>query len=110
MWCRTALNALLVHESSCARGLDVFFAFRENWHLSQIAAAAPMQRGAGFSGKRLFQPLPARQPAASPQRSLAFGNRCRQAGVRPSMGSVGDAGETEMAVVEFILELRFANG
>ena len=23
--------------------------------------------------------------------SIAFGNRCRQAGVRPSMGSVGDA-------------------
>ena len=23
--------------------------------------------------------------------SLAFGNRCREAGVRPSMGSVGDA-------------------
>jgi putative transposase len=27
--------------------------------------------------------------------SLAFGNRCREAGVRPSMGSVGDAYDCE---------------
>ena len=29
--------------------------------------------------------------------SLAFGNRCREAGVRPSMGSVGDAYDNAMA-------------
>jgi len=29
--------------------------------------------------------------------SLAFGNRCREAGVRPSMGSVGDAYDNVMA-------------
>jgi putative transposase len=29
--------------------------------------------------------------------SLAFGKRCRQAGVRPSMGSVGDAYDNAMA-------------
>ena len=28
--------------------------------------------------------------------SLAFGNRCREAGVRPSMGSVGDAYDNAM--------------
>lgn len=28
--------------------------------------------------------------------SLAFGNRCREAGVRPSMGSVGDAHDNAM--------------
>ena len=28
--------------------------------------------------------------------SIAFGNRCRAAGVRPSMGSVGDAYDTAM--------------
>ena len=28
--------------------------------------------------------------------SLAFGNRCREAGVRPSMGSVGDAFDNAM--------------
>ena len=33
-----------------------------------------------------------RRPFESAQyTSLAFGNRCREAGVRPSMGSVGDA-------------------
>jgi putative transposase len=33
-----------------------------------------------------------RRPRESTQyTSLAFGNRCREAGVRPSMGSVGDA-------------------
>ena len=29
--------------------------------------------------------------------SLAFGNRCQEAGVRPSMGSVGDAYDNAMA-------------
>ena len=29
--------------------------------------------------------------------SLAFGKRCREAGVRPSMGSVGDAYDNAMA-------------
>jgi putative transposase len=29
--------------------------------------------------------------------ALAFGNRCREAGVRPSMGSVGDAYDNAMA-------------
>jgi putative transposase len=29
--------------------------------------------------------------------SLAFGNRCRQMGVRPSMGTVGDAFDNAMA-------------
>jgi putative transposase len=29
--------------------------------------------------------------------SLAFGSRCREAGVRPSMGSVGDAYDNAMA-------------
>jgi len=29
--------------------------------------------------------------------SLAFGSRCKEAGVRPSMGSVGDADENAMA-------------
>ena len=29
--------------------------------------------------------------------SIAFGNRCREAGVRPSMGSVGDAYDNAMA-------------
>ncbi len=29
--------------------------------------------------------------------SLAFGSRCREAGVRPSMGSVGDAYDKRMA-------------
>jgi putative transposase len=28
--------------------------------------------------------------------SLAFGNRCKEAGVRPSMGSVGDAYDNAM--------------
>ena len=29
--------------------------------------------------------------------SIAFGNRCREMGVRPSMGSVGDAYDNAMA-------------
>ena len=29
--------------------------------------------------------------------SLAFGKRCREAGVRPSMGSVGDAYDNALA-------------
>ena len=29
--------------------------------------------------------------------SLAFGNRCKEAGIRPSMGSVGDAYDNAMA-------------
>ena len=33
---------------------------------------------------------------ASQFTSLAFGNRCREAGVRPSMGSVGDAYDNAM--------------
>lgn len=32
---------------------------------------------------------------------LAFGNRCREAGVRPSLGSVGDAYDNAMAVSFF---------
>ena len=32
-----------------------------------------------------------------PYTSLAFGNRCKEAGVRPSMGSVGDAYDNAMA-------------
>ena len=39
-----------------------------------------------------------RRPFESAQyTSLAFGQRCREAGVRPSMGSVGDAYENAMA-------------
>ena len=38
------------------------------------------------------QSLPRRRPGAANQyTSLAFGERCKKAGVRPSMGSVGDA-------------------
>jgi len=38
-----------------------------------------------------------RQPVESTQyTSLAFGNRCKEAGVRPSMGSVGDAYDNAM--------------
>src|SRR6267378_8530579 len=39
-----------------------------------------------------FLPVVLRRPVDSAQyTSLAFGGRCREAGVRPSMGSVGDA-------------------
>jgi len=38
-----------------------------------------------------------RRPLESAQySSLAFGGRCREAGVRPSMGSVGDADDNAM--------------
>ncbi len=38
-----------------------------------------------------------RRPLESGQyTSIAFGNRCRQAGVQPSMGSVGDAYDNAM--------------
>lgn len=38
-----------------------------------------------------------RRPLESAQySSLAFGGRCREAGVRPSMGSVGDAYDNAM--------------
>jgi putative transposase len=44
--------------------------------------------------------------------SLAFGKRCREAGVRPSMGSVGDAYDNAMAesffsTLEVYLDIRF---
>jgi putative transposase len=39
-----------------------------------------------------------RRPVESAQyTSLAFGERCRQMGVRPSMGTVGDAYDNAMA-------------
>jgi transposase InsO family protein len=34
--------------------------------------------------------------------SIAFGNRCRQAGVQPSMGSVGDAYDNAMCESFFV--------
>ncbi len=47
----------------------------------------PSQRpGLAIHRHRLRQPLP-----------IAFGNRCHEAGVRPSMGSVGDAYDNAMA-------------
>src|SRR5712672_187605 len=44
-----------------------------------------------------FLPVVLRRPVDSAQyTSLAFGTRCREAGVRPSMGSVGDAYDNAM--------------
>src|SRR5712672_248652 len=44
-----------------------------------------------------FLPVVLRRPVDSAQyTSLAFGKRCREAGVRPSMGSVGDAYDNAM--------------
>src|ERR1700720_2270735 len=44
-----------------------------------------------------FLPVVLRRPVDSAQyTSLAFGGRCREAGVRPSMGSVGDAYDNAM--------------
>jgi len=41
-----------------------------------------------------------RRPRESAQyTSLAFGSRCQEAGVRPSMGSVGDAYDCESVCV-----------
>jgi putative transposase len=43
----------------------------------------------------LAQPKPSNH--GSQYTSIAFGNRCRKAGVQPSMGSVGDAYDNAMA-------------
>src|ERR1700675_4326417 len=44
-----------------------------------------------------FLPVVLRRPVDSAQyTSLAFGKRCKEAGVRPSMGSVGDAYDNAM--------------
>src|SRR5262250_3566181 len=53
------------------------------------AACAPSSH---FSFKVLRRPFEPRQYS-----SIEFGNRCREAGVRPSMGSVGDAYDNAMA-------------
>jgi transposase InsO family protein len=60
------------------------------WRYSvQIGPSAP---SAGKPAKMAL-----RQPLESAQyTSLAFGKRCQEAGVRPSMGSVGDAYDNAM--------------
>ena len=45
---------------------------------------------------RLRLPLLRRPVESTQYTSLAFGSRCREAGVRPSMGSVGDAYDNAM--------------
>ena len=51
----------------------------------------PAPRHRNFSFKVLRRPFEPRQYT-----SIAFGHRCREAGVRPSMGSVGDAYDNAM--------------
>jgi transposase InsO family protein len=51
-----------------------------------------------------------RRPVDSAQyTSLAFGKRCKEAGVRPSMGSVGDAYDNAMCESFFATEDRGTN-
>lgn len=75
-------------------------------------------RGAGSGSPRDGRsPSPARavihhSDQGSQYTSVAFGTRCRQAGVRPSMGSVGDAYDNAMcqsffATLECELLYRF---
>src|SRR5207253_1193822 len=50
-----------------------------------------------FPAIATFLPVVLPRPVDSAQyTSLAFGGRCREAGVRPSMGSVGDAYDNAM--------------
>lgn len=48
-------------------------------------------------GRRRLQDVIHHSDQGSQYTSLAFGSRCREAGVRPSMGSVGDAYDNAMA-------------
>ncbi len=54
-----------------------------------------MPRVPSFARLRLDSPASA-PPFPLKHTSIAFGNRCRQAGVRPSTGSVGDAYDNAM--------------
>ena len=49
-----------------------------------------------YSGYRFPRDVIHHSDQGSQYTSLAFGSRCREAGVRPSMGSVGDAYDNAM--------------
>src|SRR5208282_5788627 len=71
---------------------------QDRW-LVDVADAARRCRACGAEhGARSAQAKERDPPDQGSQyTSIAFGNRCREAGVRPSMGSVGDAYDNAMA-------------